>query len=113
MDFILVSTENHDDAYFASARELTDAVLQRAIDQLGENRGFSCLPAVSLTALSPPTAAVSGAAIGALTVFRGGRMGARKPGEPGAGLARPSRLYRYLVSASSPAIAAVWRRAGH
>jgi hypothetical protein len=74
MDFILVSTENHDDAYFASARELTDAVLQRAIDQLGENRGFSCLPAVSLTALSPPTAAVSGATIGALTVFRGGRI---------------------------------------
>jgi hypothetical protein len=74
MDFMLVSTENHDDAYFASAQELTDAVLRRAIDQLAENRGFLCLPAVSLAAMSPPNEGQSGAAIGALTVFRGGRI---------------------------------------
>ncbi len=74
MDFILVSTENDDDAYFASARELTDAVLQRAIDQLGRNRDFLYLPAVSLTAMSPPSDGRGGATIGTLTVFRGGRI---------------------------------------
>lgn len=74
MDFILVSTENDDDAYFPSAHDLTDAILQHAIEKLGQYRDFEYLPAASLTAMSPPSADTSGATIGTLTVFRGGRV---------------------------------------
>ena len=73
MDFLLVSTENDDEAYFASARDLTDAILQRAIDQLEQNRAFQYLPSASLTAMLPPSVSQSGTTVGTLTVFRGGR----------------------------------------
>lgn len=73
MDFLFVSTENDDDGYFASA-DLTDAVLHHALDQLAANRQFFYLPAVSLTAMTPPSAEQAGTIVGTLTVFRGGRI---------------------------------------
>jgi hypothetical protein len=74
MDFILVSTEDNDDCYFSRAADLTDAILENAINRLSLNRAFSYLPSASLSAMCPPRESQHGTTIGTLTVFRGGRI---------------------------------------
>lgn len=74
MDFTLVSTEDDDDCYFSRVADLTDSILQRAIDRLSRNRAFSYLPASSLSAMRPPRDGQHGTTVGTLTVFRGGRI---------------------------------------